>query len=178
MTREVEGDSLIVFTNSGAMIGDGPGVLKDIFKNSKVFVEQRGADIWERMKNAFFDMFDLGYESLVLIGADIPEITSKNINESLDSLVDHDIVITPTEDGGYCLIGMNNINNRVFEMSDFRGDDVVGKTLDLAFENGERVHINPTLLDIDEEEDIIDILSRFERDRMPNTWDYLNKLGY
>src|SRR3712207_1695748 len=120
MSRKVEGDSLIVFTNSGAMIGDGPGILKDIFKNSKVFVEQRGADIWERMKNAFLDMFNLGYESLVLIGADIPEITSQNINESLDLLLDHDIVITPTEDGGYCLVGMNNLNNRVFDIRNFR----------------------------------------------------------
>lgn len=178
MTRNVEGDSLIVFTNSGADSYVGPGVLRDIFKGSDVFIEQRGKDIWERMKNAFIDVFSLGYESLVLIGADIPEISAQHINESLDSLKDKDIVITPTEDEGYCLIGMNNMDNVVFDMGEYEGMSVVARTIELAKKTSDLIQINHPLVDIDEEEDIISIIKKFDKQSYPNTYDYLVSIGY
>ena len=53
MTSRIEGDSLIVFTNSGAESYIGPGVLKDIFNGADVFIEQRGQDIWQRIYTAY-----------------------------------------------------------------------------------------------------------------------------
>lgn len=178
MTSRIEGDSLIVFTNSGAESYIGPGVLKDIFKYADVFIEQRGQDLWQRMKNAFSDSFDLGYDSLVLIGSDIPEICSVHINSSLKALDDSDIVITPTEDDGYCLIGMNNLDNEVFDMGEYEGQTVVERTIELAKKTTDKIKINDPLVDIDEEEDIINIVNKFDRHTYPNTYEYLVSLGY
>ena len=91
---------------------------------------------------------------------------------------DSDIVITPTEDDGYCLIGMNNLDNEVFDMGEYEGQTVVERTIELAKKTTDKIKINDPLVDIDEEEDIINIVNKFDRHTYPNTYEYLVSLGY
>jgi rSAM/selenodomain-associated transferase 1 len=43
---------------------------------------------------------------VVIIGADIPDITPKLINDAFTALGNHDAVVGPAPDGGYWLIGL------------------------------------------------------------------------
>ena len=54
---------------------------RDDLWNSDVFRKklQKGEDLGERMQEAFSDLFDMGYERLVIIGSDVLELTQKEL---------------------------------------------------------------------------------------------------
>jgi len=68
-------------------------------------VAQRGADLGERMRNAFERAFGLGH-SLVLIGTDCPSLDAGDLRAARDALSRAPAVLSPAEDGGYVLIGL------------------------------------------------------------------------
>ena len=43
---------------------------------------------------------------MAIIGSDVPAVGRAHVREALRSLDDHDVVLGPTHDGGYYLIGM------------------------------------------------------------------------
>ncbi len=72
-----------------------------------IYEDQRGNDLGERMYNALSDAFSRGYDQVVLFGSDIPDISERILDKAFDSLDHHDLVIGPSADGGYYLIGCN-----------------------------------------------------------------------
>ncbi|WP_051676872.1 TIGR04282 family arsenosugar biosynthesis glycosyltransferase [Maridesulfovibrio frigidus] len=72
---------------------------------NRKMIPQHGKDLGERMFNAFEDAFKLGYDSCVLIGSDLPDLTAQEINRGMDSLREHPACVGPAKDGGYFLIG-------------------------------------------------------------------------
>jgi hypothetical protein len=82
-----------------------PTLLGGIFAGHDL-APQRGPDLGSRMASAFEDAFaaDAG-TNVVLIGSDAPLLGSGAINEAWDLLEARDIVLTPSHDGGYCLVG-------------------------------------------------------------------------
>ncbi|MST62110.1 glycosyltransferase [Peptostreptococcus anaerobius] len=171
----VDADIFIFHTPNGTSTE-----LKHIFNEKYRYIIQKGDDIWERMANAFLDIFSLGYESVILIGADIPSIDSEHINNSFKLLEKSDIVITPTFDDGYCLIGMNFFCPDIFDIeSNVDSLGVFGGTLKKVYENNLVASINSKILDIDEEEDILSIISLYyDMENCRNTIKYLKSIGY
>lgn len=82
-------------------------VIKDLLGDNK-YKEQIGKTLNLKMQNAIFDLIDLGYSRVILIGSDIIGMDRKYINNAFNILDKKDIVIGPTEDGGYSLIGMKD----------------------------------------------------------------------
>ena len=68
-------------------------------------VAQRGADLGERMRNAFERAFEQG-EALVVIGTDCPALDADDLRAARDALARAPAVLSPAEDGGYVLIGL------------------------------------------------------------------------
>lgn len=66
---------------------------------------QHGENLGERMKNAFKKGFEDGYERIILIGSDLPDINSTHLEAGLQALKQNEIVFGPAIDGGYYLIG-------------------------------------------------------------------------
>lgn len=77
--------------------------------------KQKGDDLGDRMKNAFQELFELNYNSVCIIGSDCFELNSSIINQAFQSLNTNEIVIGPTFDGGYYLLGMKKPNFELFE---------------------------------------------------------------
>ncbi|MDO5978141.1 TIGR04282 family arsenosugar biosynthesis glycosyltransferase [Flavivirga spongiicola] len=75
---------------------------------------QEGKNLGERMKNAFKKGFEDGYERIVLIGSDLPDISSKHIENGLKNLNSSAVVFGPAIDGGYYLIGMTKMYHSIF----------------------------------------------------------------
>jgi len=67
---------------------------------------QGPGDIGRRMARAFRDAGDRGHTSIVLIGADIPEMTTALLKRAFEKVQDDTIVLGPAADGGYYLIGL------------------------------------------------------------------------
>ena len=125
--REVlkaDADIIAVYT------GGEPKRLKSIFGESIPLIEQRGTDIGERMENAVSDVLEMGYNRVVLMGTDIPEIRHETLDDALLMLDEADIVICPTEDGGYYLIGMKEAHHEAFDVSLYGVSSVFEETVE------------------------------------------------
>ena len=120
------------------------------------YTAQRGSDIGERMKNALQDAFERGAEQALLIGSDVPAITDAILEEGMRSLDKNDVVIGPAMDGGYYLIGFNagSFQAQAFDAIEWSTDTVFARTMDILNRRGQRVHVLPTLRDIDTPEDL------------------------
>ena len=70
---------------------------------------QPGGDLGNRMSGAFNAAFEAGAQKVVIIGSDCPEVTGELLEEAFDQLASNDVVIGPTFDGGYYLLGMSQI---------------------------------------------------------------------
>ena len=87
---------------------------------------QPAGDLGARMAAAFAD----GVSALV--GCDIPELDAGHVNTALRLLERCDVVIGPTEDGGYCLIAMNTPRPALFANIPWGTDRVLSTTLAAA----------------------------------------------
>lgn len=114
---------------------------------------QLGATLGERMQHALFQQLS-HHRKVILIGSDIVGLTPKLIDRAYKALDTHDIVITPTLDGGYGLIGMRKPCD-VFSGMRFSQDDVARNTVKCARERGYSITMEGTLLDVDTLDDAL-----------------------
>jgi rSAM/selenodomain-associated transferase 1 len=116
--------------------------------------QQVGEDLGIRMLNAFKDSFGAGYKKVVIIGSDLYDLTSENIEKAFTELDDNDVVLGPAKDGGYYLLGMNSLHSNIFKDKNW-GTETVRKDT-LADLKDKKVHLLKELNDIDVFEDIKD----------------------
>lgn len=116
---------------------------------------QFGKDLGVRMYNAFKEGFEDGYKKIVIIGSDLIALESKDIEEAIKELENHDVVIGPAEDGGYYLLGMKQIPEGIFQNKQWGTNTVLKDTLKDI--NKLKYHLLQEKNDIDTFEDIIDI---------------------
>ncbi len=114
--------------------------------------QQVGEDLGIRMLNAFKNGFDAGYQKVMIIGSDLYDLSSENIEKAFTALDKNDVVIGPAEDGGYYLLGMNSLQENIFKNKDWGTDSVRKDTLtDLQ---DKAVFLLEELNDVDVYEDI------------------------
>lgn len=77
---------------------------------------QTGVTFGHRISNATNDVFELGYEKIIIVGNDCPELGINHLNETLQSFNDKDIVLGRDKRGGAFLIG---ITRNVFDLVGF-----------------------------------------------------------
>lgn len=127
---------------------------------------QEGEDLGDKMKNAFAKLFDLGFEKVSIIGSDCYELTTKHINEAFLQLEKQDVVVGPSNDGGYYLLGMKQLQPELFTDKNWGSNEVLSRTL----ENFKHLKLKfselPSLNDIDTIDDLsgTDILAKCNLD--------------
>ncbi len=120
------------------------------------YLPQQGDDLGQRMENAFDKMFYKGYQRAILMGTDFPDLPGRIIDEAFESLHKNDVVIGPTVDGGYYLIGFNSHSflPAVFDKMPWGSDSVFQKTVTVLKSNRSRIHFLPPWRDIDTYQDL------------------------
>jgi hypothetical protein len=116
---------------------------------------QKGIDLGERMLNAFKDGFEDGYKNIVLIGSDLPDISTSHIENGLSALEENDVVFGPAEDGGYYLIGLSCLIPELFKNKPWSQSTLLKTTLQELHNLNVSVSTLETLNDIDTYEDLI-----------------------
>ena len=116
--------------------------------------DQVGDDLGSRMAQAFQSALGSSYQSAIIMGTDIPGITAPLITMAYKSLQDHDMVLGPTVDGGYYLIGLRAPAPKLFENIPWSTDTVFSLTEEKAKAIGLSVKILPRLRDLDTVEDL------------------------
>ncbi len=68
---------------------------------------QEGASFGQRLENAIESLAGLGYEELVIVGRDCPELGRNDIGDAFSLLRQHRLVLGPDHRGGCYLIGIH-----------------------------------------------------------------------
>lgn len=90
---------------------------------------QQGEGLGERMKNAFQEGFKNGYQNIIIIGSDLYDLQQEDLEKAFQLLQEKDAVIGPATDGGYYLMGMNQLFPEVFEDKEWGTSSVLEDTL-------------------------------------------------
>ena len=143
-TQNILSDKRIYFSDA---------VVETKWKNETKDVQQ-GSDLGERMKNAFIKGFSDGYERIVLIGSDLPDISSKHIKNGFNSLHKVEVTFGPAEDGGYYLIGLSKLKACIFENKPWSKSHLLEETLTELKQQNIDFKLLETLNDIDTFEDL------------------------
>ncbi|WP_027077439.1 TIGR04282 family arsenosugar biosynthesis glycosyltransferase [Maribacter antarcticus] len=69
--------------------------------------QQTGGCFSSRFTNAFQKLFDAGYKNVVSIGNDCPDLSVRLLQEAIQKLSTKKLVIGPSRDGGFYLLGIN-----------------------------------------------------------------------
>jgi rSAM/selenodomain-associated transferase 2/rSAM/selenodomain-associated transferase 1 len=120
-----------------------------------LYSPQSVGDLGERMEEAFVHAFSRGYRKVVLFGTDVPGISERQLLEALQALEERDLVLGPSTDGGYWLMGLKKAAPAdVFRGIPWGMRDVLEKTIARAKEHGMTVHLLDPLTDVDTVEEL------------------------
>jgi len=124
----------------------------DILPAEFYLVPQRGESFGERLSCATEDLFQCGFNAVCLIDSDsptVPAATFVHAMEILRSSREH-IVLGPSDDGGYYLIGLKKPHREMFERIDWSTERVLEQTKARAKEIGLAIKLLPTCYDVDD----------------------------
>ena len=117
---------------------------------------QEGDDLGMRMHNALVELLGLGYESAILIGSDVPTLPAEVLRRAVSLLADGrtDLVLGPSEDGGYYLVGTRTPHPELFTGIPWSTPAVLARTLERARALGLSVALVDRWYDIDGPDDL------------------------
>jgi len=115
---------------------------------------QEGSTLGERMIHALDESFEVGYNKLVVIGSDCPQLNSSHIERAFAQLEDVEVVLGPARDGGYYLIGMKEMHEFLFVDKSWSTELLFDQTINDLIEHRLSWYELPILSDIDTVEDL------------------------
>jgi rSAM/selenodomain-associated transferase 1 len=126
------------------------------------YLPQHGENLGERMNNCFIQGFFQGFEKLVVIGSDCPDLPDTLIKGAFQRLDTCDSVIGPCQDGGYYLLGFTKqrFSPTVFQGIPWSTSAVFAKTMDALEKSTLQVSVLPEWQDVDTVDDIQDLYMR------------------
>lgn len=128
-------------------------VLKGIIDREVYFLKQEGKNLGQKMHNAISFALER-YNKVILIGSDIPLLSKNDIKVAFKVLDKKEIVISPTHDGGYYLIGMKRENKDIFDIK-YSTSSVFIETIEKIKSIGRTYGVGNLQLDIDDKDDFL-----------------------
>ena len=125
-------------------------------------VAQRGGTLGERLVHLFEDTFRLGYESVLIVGSDLPDLPHAVLARAHAALAGAGdrVVLGPATDGGYYLVGLRRMHPELFAGVDWGTSRVMEQTTATAARIGLPVERLLEWSDVDDLQD----LARFATD--------------
>ncbi len=142
--------------------------------------DQSGKDLGEKMQHAFTSRFAEGYEKVVIIGSDSPTLPAAYIEQAFAS--NRQLILGPSTDGGYYLIGMTKRFVDVLRGVDWGTEKVLEQTLAQVREQSVSLELLPIWYDVDRKEDLLflkthlDLIAQSGLPASSSTGEFLNEL--
>lgn len=108
-----------------------------------------GTDIGECLNRTMNHYFSIGHPQVIALNSDGPTLPADYLREASTQLSRADVVLGPSEDGGYYLIGLKRPVPELFQDIDWSTDRVTTQTLKHIEALGLRVSLLPTWYDVD-----------------------------
>ena len=133
---------------------EGLSALQALIGEDSVYIPQVGASLGERLIAAARWACDQGYAKFLFVGSDSPTLPVQYVEHALDLLESRDIVIGPSVDGGYYLIGFSKHGAAlsiptVFEEIAWSTEVVFRQTLGKIQEINAQLGLLPPWYDVD-----------------------------
>src|SRR6266850_4274175 len=140
-------EGVVLYTPSNA-----EAFLHDLLPDGFKLMVQRGETLGERLINAAAELLSNGFESLCLINSDSPTLPGEILRAAASLLAqDGDrVVLGPSEDGGYYLIGLKHPHPELFERIAWSTAAVLAHTIERAADINLPVELLPTWYDVDD----------------------------
>ncbi len=133
---------------------DKNNIIKNIFGSKVNYKIQEGNDLGEKMFDAIEYVLNKDYKSSILIGSDIPYICIDDLEKAFSILKEKDIVLGPTVDNGYYLVGMNKPTKEIFQNIEYGHGNVLSNTIETIKNINLTYDLTNENRDIDEPKDL------------------------
>ncbi len=153
MTTNVSGlsgdktEGLVLYTPAGS-----EEILRDLLPKSFRLVAQRGETLGDRLINASTELLSEDFDSVCLINSDSPTLPVKILRTAVSLLAQEGdrVVLGPSQDGGYYLIGLKRPHRYLFERIAWSTADVLAHTIERAADINLPVELLPMWYDVDD----------------------------
>jgi rSAM/selenodomain-associated transferase 1 len=142
------------------------------------FFPQQGQTLGDRMAQAFQTGFQLGFQQLLILGSDSPDVPLSFLQQGMEALKQDYAVIGPSHDGGYYSLGFSQTSwcPKVFDNIPWSSESVYSDSLEILRSHPAPVKILPSWYDVDTLDDLQNFYQRNQTQRdLPRSLDYLNQ---
>ena len=115
---------------------------------------QRGPDLGARMGNMITERLNAGCDRAVVIGSDSPTLQHRHLDRAFQGLEESDVVLGPSFDGGYYLVGMDAPHTGIFADIEWSTPRVLDQTLQRAEQDGLVYGLEEFWYDVDTPRDL------------------------
>lgn len=170
----------------GAMLADGAAALRGLGMDLQVWYSgpgapetlrpfvgdaplfpQAGDGLGARMDGALSAALAQGYEGVLLLGSDLPFLDGADVRRAQTLLEGHDVVLCPSADGGYWLVGLNAPFPALFTGQRYGGSSVLADALAVCRAEGRSAALGPVRRDLDTPEDLAWFQRELAAGRLP-----------
>lgn len=108
----------------------------DLMPRHVGLMEISSGDLGECLLKTTETIFDLGYRAVVVLNSDSPTLPTQNLVRAAKALLEPGdrVILGPSEDGGYYLLGMKSLHARLYEDVPWSTPRVARRTLERAAE--------------------------------------------
>ncbi len=147
-------DLIVAYTPEGSQAD-----LQAIIGDAVTYIPQIGGGLGERLTSATHWASDEGYEKIIITGSDSPTLPLAYISQAVDALDTCDIVVGPSVDGGYYLIGFSTQNITAVVPAIYQGiawstKHVFQQTVERIYKINAKLKLLPVWYDVDTPEDL------------------------
>jgi uncharacterized protein len=121
-----------------------------------MLLPQRGDDLGARILFTFDQLFRQGYTQVIVIDSDTPTLPTAYLEQALSLIAarENDVVLGPTEDGGYYLVGLRRSYRELFDRMPWSTSQVFSETRRRSEQYGLAVACTECWYDVDTPEDL------------------------
>jgi len=149
-------------------VGD-EGYFDDLLPSDFALIPQRGDGFGERLLATAQDLLSCGFGSVCLIDSDSPTVPTVAFERAIADLqkAGDRVVIGPSQDGGYYLIGVKHAHPELFADITWSTSSVFAETVAAAEAAGVEVVVLPLWYDVDDGETLALLTAELIKDVQP-----------
>ena len=142
-------------------------------------VAQEGEGLAAGLTSVFAHFVATGHQRVIAFNSDSPHLPASVLASAFAALSDHDLVVGPTNDGGYYLVGAKAAHASLFDGDGLGTQSALEALLERAGRLGLSVSLTDPFYDIDVEGDLTQLAAelRVAPDKAPRTAIWLKAWG-
>ncbi len=144
---------------------DDAGLVRSITPEGIELLAQTDGLLPVRIEQAFNEVFNRGYQKVIICATDVPTLNSELFGQAMQGLITHDTVLGRDSDDGYYVLGAKQFEPLLFDVQYGSAVGMYQLTKDRA------THLDLSLLELPQQNDVdtLNDLNRF-RQQNPELW--------